>query len=125
MVSVAGNHTTSTSTVSCVRTGRPPNCALNRRNEQRQMRPRESTHIYQRRVDRVIDYIKDHLTEPLSIAELARLAHFSPFHFHRIFRSMVGETLHAFVRRMRLQHAVYRMQYGPKAKLTAIALEAG
>jgi transcriptional regulator GlxA family with amidase domain len=42
------------------------------------MRPRESSHIYCRRVNRVIDHIKDHLTEPLPIAELARLAHLSP-----------------------------------------------
>lgn len=89
------------------------------------MRPGESTHIYRRRVNRVIDHIKDHLTEPLPIAELARLAHFSPFHFHRIFKSIVGEPLHAFIRRTRLEQAVFRMQYGPKAKLTTIALEAG
>ncbi len=53
------------------------------------MGPQESTHMYRRRVNRVIDHIKDHLTEPLPIAKLARLAHFSPFHFHRIFRSIV------------------------------------
>lgn len=89
------------------------------------MRPRESNQIYRRRVNRVIDYIEEHLTEPLPIAELAKLAHFSPFHFHRIFRSIAGEPLHAFIRRMRLEHAVRRMQYAPKTKLTSIALDAG
>jgi AraC family transcriptional regulator len=59
------------------------------------MRPRQSTHIYRERVNRVIDYIKDHLAEPLPTDKLARLAHFSPFHFHRILRSIVGEPLHA------------------------------
>ena len=89
------------------------------------MRPRESTDIYRRRVNRVIDQIKDNLTEPLPIENLARLAHFSPFHFHRIFRSIVGEPLHAYIRRLRLEKAVFRMQHGPKATLTAIALRAG
>jgi AraC family transcriptional regulator len=89
------------------------------------MRRRQSTEIYRRRVNRVIDHVKDHLGEPLPVAELARLAGFSPFHFHRIFRSLVGEPLHAFVRRQRLEQAVFRMQYGPKATLTAVALEAG
>ena len=89
------------------------------------MRPRRSSQIYHQRVNRVIDHIKDHLTEPLPIADLARLTRFSPFHFHRIFRSVVGEPLHAFIRRMRLEQAVFRMQYGPKAALTAIALGAG
>ena len=36
------------------------------------MRPRQSTHIYRERVNRVIDYIKDHLAEPLPIDKLAR-----------------------------------------------------
>ena len=89
------------------------------------MRASESTQIYSRRINRVIDYIKDHLTEKLPIAKLARLAHFSPFHFHRIFRSAVGEPLHTFVRRMRLEKAVFRMMHGPKTTLTAIAIQSG
>jgi AraC family transcriptional regulator len=89
------------------------------------MRLRESTHIYRRRVNRVIDHIKEHLTDPLPIADLARLAHFSPFHFHRIFRSLVGEPLHAYIRRLRLELAVFQMLHGPKTTLTAIALGAG
>ena len=89
------------------------------------MRPRQSTHIYQRRVNRVIDYIKDHLTEPLPIGKLARLAHFSPFHFHRIFRAIAGEPLHACVKRLRLENAVQHILYGPSATLTEIALASG
>ena len=89
------------------------------------MRSGESIQTYRRRVNRVIDHIKDHLTEPLPIAELARLAHFSPFHFHRIFRSLVGEPLHAFIRRLRLERAVYRIFHGPKVTLTSIALQTG
>jgi AraC family transcriptional regulator len=89
------------------------------------MRPRESTQIYRRRVNRVIDHITAHLTEPLPIVKMARLAHFSPFHFHRVFRSIVGEPLHAFVRRLRLEKAVFQMLHGPKATLTAIALCSG
>ena len=89
------------------------------------MRASESTDIYCRRVNRVIDHIKDHLTEPLPIEVLARLAHFSPYHFHRIFRAFVGEPLHAFVRRLRLEKAVFQMHHGPKTTLTAVALQSG
>ncbi len=89
------------------------------------MRPRQSTHIYQGRVNRVIDYIKDHLTEPLPIGKLARLAHFSPFHFHRIFRALVGEPLHACVKRLRLEKAIQQILYSPGATLTEIALASG
>jgi AraC family transcriptional regulator len=89
------------------------------------MRARKSEEIYQQRINRVIDYINDHLTEKLSVDLLASLAHFSPFHFHRIFRSFVGEPIHAFVQRLRLEKAVTQMLYGPVTTLTSIALNAG
>ncbi|HEV3236610.1 MAG TPA: AraC family transcriptional regulator [Gemmataceae bacterium] len=89
------------------------------------MRAGKSAEIYHKRINRVIDHIKDHLTETLSVERLARLVHFSPFHFHRIFRSLVGEPLHAFVQRKRLEKAVTQMLYGPSATLTKIALQSG
>src|SRR5262249_2824135 len=89
------------------------------------MRVKESRQVYQVRINRGIDYVSEHLDEPLPLEKLARLAHFSPFHFHRIFRALVGEPLHAFVRRLRLEKAVFRMRHGPKATLTEIALGCG
>lgn len=85
----------------------------------------ESRRIYRRRINRVIDHIGEHLADPLSLDDLARVAHFSPFHFHRIFRTLVGEPVHTFVRRLRLERAVARMRHGPKTTLTAIALDCG
>ena len=48
---------------------------------------------YEQRVNRVIDHVRAHLAEELSLDRLARVAAFSPFHFHRIFRAITGETL--------------------------------
>jgi AraC family transcriptional regulator len=89
------------------------------------MKANNSTRIYLNRINRVIDYVGVHLAEPLPLEKLARLAHFSPSHFHRVFRSLTGEPLHAFIRRLRLEQAVFRMLHGPKATLTAIALQCG
>jgi AraC family transcriptional regulator len=86
---------------------------------------KDSKLIYQRRINRVIDHVSENLAEPLDLESLARLAHFSPFHFHRIFRSIVGEPLHAFVRRLRLEKAVFQMRHGPQKTLTEIALTCG
>jgi AraC family transcriptional regulator len=61
----------------------------------------------------------------LRLHDLARLAHFSPFHFHRIFSSLVGQPLHGFIRRLRLERAVAMMQHGPKKSLTEIAFIMG
>ena len=57
------------------------------------------------RVNRVIFHVERHLGEPLHLEELARVACFSPFHFHRIFAAFTGEPLAAFIRRLRLERA--------------------
>jgi AraC family transcriptional regulator len=80
---------------------------------------------YVHRVNRAIDHVTCHLAEPLPLEDVARVACFSPYHFHRIFRSLVGETLHAFVKRARLERAVQLISHGGGASLTEIALACG
>lgn len=60
---------------------------------------------YADRVQRVIDYLAEHLDETLDLEALARVACFSPYHFHRIYRGLVGETVNETVRRLRLHRA--------------------
>jgi AraC family transcriptional regulator len=79
---------------------------------------------YVHRVNRAIDHVTRNLGEPLQLEDVARVACFSPYHFHRIFRALVGETLHAFVKRVRLERAVYLMSHDG-ASLTDIALRCG
>lgn len=80
---------------------------------------------YLERVNRAIDHVVRNLGEPLRLEDVARVAHFSPFHFHRVFQSIVGETLGQFVKRLRLERALQRMSHAPKTSLTRIALECG
>jgi AraC family transcriptional regulator len=80
---------------------------------------------YLARVNRAIDYIVQNLAEPLDLEQVARVASFSPFHFHRVFKALVGETLGAFVKRVRLQRAMQLMSHRPGASLTEIALACG
>lgn len=60
---------------------------------------------YQERLARVTAYIHDHLDEPLDIHRLAEVAHLSPYHWHRVYHALHGETLAATVRRLRLHRA--------------------
>ena len=60
---------------------------------------------YYLRINRVVDYIDAHLDEEHSLEKLSQVAHFSPFHFHRIFRVLTGETINNYVKRIRLQRA--------------------
>ena len=65
---------------------------------------------YAERVLRVLIHVQEHLDTPLMLDELARLAHFSPFHFHRVFRGMVGESVKQHVRRLRLERAAVQLK---------------
>ena len=56
-------------------------------------------------VDRVLDHISANLDSVLALGELAAIAHFSPFHFHRMFVAHTGETVQECARRLRLERA--------------------
>jgi AraC family transcriptional regulator len=86
---------------------------------------RDSTEkLYAERLLRVLVFIQQHLDEELPLEALARVAHFSPYHFHRIFRGMVGESLKEHIRRLRLERAAQRLKHTDRSVLE-IALEAG
>lgn len=80
---------------------------------------------YIERVNRAIDHVVTHLSEPMRLSELSRVARLSPFHFHRVFQVMVGETPADFVKRLRLEKALGIMAHSRPASLTEIALSCG
>jgi AraC family transcriptional regulator len=88
-------------------------------------RAQRSRADYQQRVNRVVDAVLRDPAASLRLEELARVACFSPFHFHRVFQAVMGETLHDFVRRVRLERAVHFMATRQKARLTDVALACG
>ena len=92
-----------------------------------QTKTRASTPLaYVERVNLAIDYVMSHLEEPLRLDRVAKAAYLSPFHFHKVFRVMVGETLADFVKRHRLEKALTVMALAArKRSLTQIALESG
>ena len=80
---------------------------------------------YVARVNRAIDHVVGDLARPLRLEEVAEVAGFSPFHFHRVFQALVGETLHRFVQRVRLERALFLMTHDPERPLTDVALDCG
>ena len=80
---------------------------------------------YESRVNRVLDYIDRSLEKKLSLEELARVASFSPFHFHRIFKCMVGETLNDYIRRIKLEKAANILAHNERTSITEIAFDCG
>ena len=79
---------------------------------------------YADRLARVAAYIARHLDTPLDLERLAAVACFSPFHFHRIYSAMTGETVGDTVRRCRLQRAAAQL-INSKRPTAMIARAAG
>ena len=79
---------------------------------------------YRRRMLAVLVHIQRHLDGELSLEELAAVASFSPFHFHRLFRGLVGESVKEHVRRLRLERAAHQLRHTGQS-VTEIALAAG
>ena len=86
---------------------------------------RNQANEYVSRINAVIDYIDGHLGGEMTLRELADVAGFSEYHFHRIFAAMTGETLFAFIGRLRLNHAASQLNAYQDKTITQIALDCG
>ena len=86
--------------------------------------PIDPQEVYKKRINRVIDFISTHLAEPLNLNTLAEIASFSPYHFHRIFTALVGETPAEYVLRLRLEWAANLLLKSPQP-ITRIAMQSG
>lgn len=79
---------------------------------------------YRRRICQAINFISQNLDRDLPLEEIARAASFSSFHFHRIFKAVVGETVAEFTRRLRLELAANRL-IADEESITVIAFDCG
>jgi len=80
--------------------------------------------VYKQRMIEVLVHIQQNLDQDLPLEELAGLAHFSPYHFHRVFRGMIGESVKSHIRRLRLERAATRLK-SSLAPVTQLAFDAG
>jgi len=67
---------------------------------------------YALRLERVFRWLADHLDDTLDLARLAEVAAMSPYHFHRTYHAMQGETAAETVRRLRLHRAAVELITG-------------
>ena len=81
--------------------------------------------VYIERVNAVIDYIEANLAGDLTLAKLADVAHFSPYHFHRVFGMLVGETLSRFIGRLRVERAATLLVQHPDRSITTVGADCG
>lgn len=62
------------------------------------------------RIAPILVHIQTHLEDDLSLERLAEMAGLSPYHFHRVFRQTIGETVKQYTLRLRLERAAYQLK---------------
>ena len=77
------------------------------------------------RIRKVLDYIENNLHEELKLEIIAREGYYSPFHFHRIFKGVIGETLQEFILRKRMEKSVVLLTKDKYKLLDQIYFEVG
>jgi len=80
---------------------------------------------YKSRINKALDYIEANLEKQFTLDELASVANFSKFHFHRIFLAHTGETPFQFILRLRLEKAASLLILNHHKSITEIAFEVG
>lgn len=80
---------------------------------------------YMARINQVIDYIEKNLDKNLSLEELSSVALFSKYHFHRIFKSLIGESVKEYTKRLRLEKSLILLKNFQDYSITDVGLEVG
>lgn len=75
-------------------------------------------------INRATHFIEENLDQPIFLADIAREAFLSEYHFHRIFKSLTGETVKGFVSRLKIERAAQRLKH-TQDDIGRIALEHG
>ena len=88
------------------------------------MKMNKSSEIYRSRINKAIDYVNNNLDRSISLEELAEVSFFSPFHFHRIFVAITGESVNNFTNRIRLEKVAKFLKFSDKP-ISDIAFESG
>lgn len=79
----------------------------------------------EKRIYNVSRYIEQNLDKNLTLDELASIAHFSSFHFQRVFKESTGETPKQYISRLRLEEAAHRIVLYPENSMIDVALSVG
>lgn len=79
---------------------------------------------YEAVIRALVGEIQQRLDNPPGFRELADKAYLSPYHFHRVFRAMVGESPAEMVRRLRLERAAWQIRK-TDTSISEIAVDSG
>lgn len=85
----------------------------------------QNSNEYLHRIHIVQDYIENHLKEPISLDDLTQISGFSKYHFHRIFKSIIGQPLSHYINRIKLEKSAFLLIHRKDMNITDIAYHIG
>lgn len=77
------------------------------------------------RINKVVRYIEQAIDKEMSLEDLSAIACFSPFHFQRVFKDILGESPKQFIKRLRLEEAARIIAFQPEQNILEVALQVG
>lgn len=76
-------------------------------------------------VNQSIDYMMQRLDEGITIKEVATHFHYSEFYFSRIFKTVTGESVYAFIKRLKMDQSAIDIKLKQHKAITDIGLDYG
>ena len=89
------------------------------------MKNMSTAQFYRERINNALRYIREHLTEEITVTQLAEAAHFSPFHFQRIYKGLQSETPYDTILRLRLEKGIFFLKHYPDRSISDVAFDSG
>ena len=80
---------------------------------------------YIKRINQAIDFLEANFDKKVALEEVANAAMFSKYHFHRIFKAIMNETLNNYIKRLRLEKAFKVLIAGTNESITDLAYKFG
>ncbi len=80
---------------------------------------------YHDRLRKVLAFIQENLAADLSLASMAEVANFSPFHFQKLFTRHIGESPKKYVLRLRLERIAHKLKLYPQLSVFELSLQSG
>ncbi|WP_265131998.1 AraC family transcriptional regulator [Chryseobacterium oranimense] len=80
---------------------------------------------HKKRIIKAIAYIDNNLDADLSLEKMAKIAMYSSFHFHRIFKLITGETLQNYIIRKKIEKSAFYLAVKKDIELKELYLDLG
>ncbi|MCK9208328.1 MAG: AraC family transcriptional regulator [Salinivirgaceae bacterium] len=80
---------------------------------------------YIERINKILIYIDDNLDNSLSLETISKIAFYSPFHLHRLFKAITNETLNGYVTRKRIEKAALLLLHHKEISIAELSMQYG